>query len=270
MSLVELRQAIKGTLSVYKTTSAMRMLSMSLHLYAKKNSEKQEFFVEKCEQFLKTIAPNKKKLEILPYKHTQLKKLFVFIGSQKGLCGSYNFNVADSASQIIKSKENNSQDISIIIGKKLAEIIQPSSSFLLTGLNKNNLISTSRTIHVYAEQNRCDQITFVCVKSKNLFSSAVITPSIHLNDERVESASFYSGHFAKKDIIDFVQKLYISASIEMILGQAFLSEQAARFVSMDSASKNAEEAVVEKRLQYNKLRKMSITKELQDLIGNWI
>jgi F-type H+-transporting ATPase subunit gamma len=53
------------------------------------------------------------------------------------------------------------------------------------------------------------------------------------------------------------------------LFQSLLAEHAARFISMDTATRNANSLLETTRLEYNKLRQAKITKELTELVGSF-
>lgn len=70
-------------------------------------------------------------------------------------------------------------------------------------------------------------------------------------------------------ILKMLTKLYLTVSIEAILFSSLVSEQAARFHSMDSATRNAEDLLEIMRRDYNKLRQAKITKELLELTSSF-
>jgi F-type H+-transporting ATPase subunit gamma len=52
--------------------------------------------------------------------------------------------------------------------------------------------------------------------------------------------------------------------------ESFVSEQAARMISMQNATDNAKELIEDYKLEYNKTRQSKITSEILDLIGTRI
>ena len=54
-----------------------------------------------------------------------------------------------------------------------------------------------------------------------------------------------------------------------LLFHSLLSEQAARFLSMDNSTRSAEGLLEINKLHYNKLRQAKITKELTELTGGF-
>jgi F-type H+-transporting ATPase subunit gamma len=70
-------------------------------------------------------------------------------------------------------------------------------------------------------------------------------------------------------ILDTLVQQYIETQLQSLLFQSLLAEHAARFISMDSSTRNAENLLEVNKLQYNKLRQAKITKELTELIGSF-
>jgi len=60
---------------------------------------------------------------------------------------------------------------------------------------------------------------------------------------------------------------FVRYTLFQALRESFTSENAARMLAMDNASKNALEMIDALTLQYNKARQQSITLELLDIVG---
>ena len=64
-------------------------------------------------------------------------------------------------------------------------------------------------------------------------------------------------------------ELSLVSNLEHILLESLLAEQAARFISMDGATRNAQKLIDEMKLDYHKLRQTQITKELTELASSF-
>jgi F-type H+-transporting ATPase subunit gamma len=71
------------------------------------------------------------------------------------------------------------------------------------------------------------------------------------------------------EILDILVKQYIDANLQYLLFESLLAEHAARFISMDNSTRNAQNLLETTKLDYNKLRQAKITKELAELIGSF-
>jgi F-type H+-transporting ATPase subunit gamma len=67
-------------------------------------------------------------------------------------------------------------------------------------------------------------------------------------------------------LVDLVPRA-VEIAIWRALLESAASEQGARMMAMDSASRNAKEMIAKLTLIYNKTRQATITKELMDIVG---
>jgi F-type H+-transporting ATPase subunit gamma len=65
-------------------------------------------------------------------------------------------------------------------------------------------------------------------------------------------------------------KQYIEVQLNFQIFQSLLAEHAARFISMDNATRNAKNLLEKAQLDYNKLRQTKITRELTELAGSML
>ena len=70
------------------------------------------------------------------------------------------------------------------------------------------------------------------------------------------------------DVLGTLAHRFMQSIIQEILFQSLIAEQAARFIAMDSSTRNASNLLDEMQLDYNKLRQAKITRELTDLVAS--
>ena len=73
----------------------------------------------------------------------------------------------------------------------------------------------------------------------------------------------------KKDVVRSMFHILLKTNMLLILSGSMLSEQSARFLSMDNATRSAETLLKEMKLAFNKLRQAKITRELIELISSF-
>lgn len=71
------------------------------------------------------------------------------------------------------------------------------------------------------------------------------------------------------EVLDMLLEQYLESTLLHFLYQSLLAEQAARFLSMDNSTRNAQTLLEDTQLQYNKLRQAIITKELTELAASF-
>ena len=68
-----------------------------------------------------------------------------------------------------------------------------------------------------------------------------------------------------QEILDFVARRYLRGRIIQLLFNDMRAEHSARFLAMESATKNAEKIIDKLTRQFNKMRQAMITKEISEL-----
>ena len=73
-----------------------------------------------------------------------------------------------------------------------------------------------------------------------------------------------------ENILPSLLKQYIEMVIYQEILEGYLSEQAARMLSMQNATNNAKDIIEDLKLEYNKSRQAKITSELLDITGGLV
>ncbi len=219
---------------------------------------------------------NQSKLEKLVIHGNDIssKVLAIIITSERGLCGGFNASVLRYARSEIDQMKADGLDVKIVtIGKKgspfmtqrygadvIAHFTNPSTSDLkaVADLDKEikALIETgfdSCKVYFSHFKNAMTQVPQV----------KMVIPAEPQKDTEPESLYELEG----EGLSDMVIDMYISAEIYYALLESRASEEAARMVAMDSATKNAGDMIERLTLSMNRSRQASITKELIEIIS---
>lgn len=211
------------------------------------------------------------------------------IGSNGGLCGSYNAYIY----QIVKRHLDRAKSL----GKKL-EIYAPDRR--LVGLLNYHGITPAK---IYSDMDempsdeQIDEITDEFIDkymsgqldyfgvvymryhsvSSQRAQTLTIMPLTELIDDLATRAtviwpwtlSFEDFHFSPSaaDIVAGLARMIICSSIQSCFTNAVLSEHVARMIAMRTATDNAEDMIKELTTDYNRARQSQITRELLDVIG---
>lgn len=272
--LIHLKQRIQAVETIKKITNAMRITAMSTH--SKMNS--QSVFLKRYEHELKRVFSI---IESSTSKTTPLedisagKQLIIIIGSDKGLCGNFNSALANFVARELTVDENTRV---VMIGKKIKELlhtsmhIEPDYFFERFTFNKINAIA--HEIFETIEKNNYKSVEVFYTKSKSFFLQKPIRyqliPTKKITaDSSLEAPELYFWQESPEELVLYLYKEFLIFSITQILFDSMYSEQAARFRSMDSATRNAENILDEMKIQYSKLRQAKITKELTELSSHF-
>ncbi len=282
--LVQMRQRIKAIETIKKITYAMRLISMSAHSRLKRKQDTIIRYIDTIEQLFGKIYKTDTSWNspiINPTQTALNKQLIILVGSQKGLCGNFNGNLFYFFESAMEQYANQSFDI-IIIGKKIIEsakkikhahIIATHEAF-----NSHNLFAIAQTISdtIIQASPMYGKVTLFSNQLKGFFvqkphESILIpfTPSSRATTAAPLSTDDFVWEHEPKELLDHIANQYLEAQIQYLLFQSLYAEQAARFVSMDNATRNAESLLESTTLTYNKLRQAKITKELTELTSSF-
>ena len=303
--LISMRQRIKAIETIKKVTHTMQLISMSTHTQLKKKQAQLTQYVQSIECTYKQILSRylNTNYSQAEEKNPTTSILLVVIGSQKGLCGNFNSMLLSHINADPYLAANREKIACIAVGQKIINEIKTKTKLtpILT-YNKltYNTFSTitediiehiNNTVPVYTDilvwSNRPK--TFFLQKPHATFllssghtTQTTDTDSTALDPNSMPDASAYRQNphetWGEKDyiteqppheIINFLKKQLCEAQLEMLLFESLLAEQASRFVSMDSATRNAKNMLDDLTLQFNKIRQAKITKELSELIGSF-
>ena len=321
--LIQMRQRIKAIETIKKITHAMRLISMSMHsrlrnktpLLKKYNNEIENLFKK-----LRSISPKWQNAITNPQMPKEFNPLFIIVGSQKGLCGTFNTNLIKEFEKAIPLQEIENTNF-ILVGKKAVDyfadknaksivkqfseinmrnftkisseivdiIINATTPYSCVKILSNELktffhqkprliqlipieqnFSGTSTGGTNTAQTGSTEKTSSTGKPEetNLQNKTNLSPQ-----ENAENTEFSAQDFVwfqkSEDILDQLAPQYIASNVNAFLIESLLAEQAARFLSMDTATRNAKNLLEETTLQYNKLRQAKITKELTELATNF-
>lgn len=213
--------------------------------------------------------------------HAEGLPVILVIGTDKGLCGALNSNLARKL--LIWRNEHRSGEV-IAVGKKAVVFarnlgmnvhaqftdlpehlgfgdILPVVTLVLEGFIKKSFQSVevlyTHFINTLSQQPK--QATLLPL-------SQVLKPAVVKTTEEALPKEYLFEPNAQA-ILEYLLPFYLENTLYHSFLEAKASEHSARMVAMKNASDNAMELVDELRLIYNKTRQQSITGELLDIIS---
>lgn len=276
--LTSLRQRLRATETTQKTTNAMRLIAMASHNRLQQEKSALNLYTETVEALLHTLLAKSTAhgYQAEEANHPR-RELVVIVGSQKGLCGNFNANLV---AYFKGHKPSKSTDYDIlVIGKQMKEALLYQSIvpvFSFDHFSSHEVTDITDELTKYIVSPLYDAVTLYTSRPKTFFTQTFerITftkdifqaSSVSLPPEAVSLVQEQS----YQDTLNTLGLLAVKARIESLLMDSLLAESSARFLSMDSATRNAEDIMASLKLSYNKLRQATITRELTDLIGSFI
>lgn len=292
-NLKEIRQRIRSVITTQQMTRAMKMVSAAKLRRAQDRIMRLRPYAGKMREIMSNITANLSGGIESPYSAVRNpeKVLLIVITSNRGLCGAFNANVVKMASKVIEEHYSEQRDKGnlelLCIGKKGFEYFQRRKYKIIDGKNQDVFQGLSwETVEAVAEsilkgfeEKRWDKVDLVYNEFRNVISQNKVwerfLPMIpedlpKLADgkkAKAEASSDYIFEPKKEEIL----KGLIPRSLRMQLFKAVLEsnagEQGARMSAMDSATTNAEELLKDLRLNYNRARQATITKEILEIVA---
>ena len=269
--LIVMKQRIKAVETIKKVTHAMRLISMSSHTRLLEKRKHLAAYKKTFEELWYSVH-----LVLPPLPEEPLfeepKDLCILISSQKGLCGTFNATLFKFFEQQIPKL--NKQHHFIGIGQfaidylKRHKVVSLASysnisphhfipiAQALTDLIMENPLKY-RTVTVYSNSEK----TFFVQQAKRTEIFPFPAPDL----AETETHTSYLFEQSPELLRETISRLLLSVSLQNLLFESLLSEQAARFISMDTSTRNADNLITTMKLGYNKVRQAGITRELSEL-----
>jgi F-type H+-transporting ATPase subunit gamma len=203
----------------------------------------------------------------------------VLMTADRGLCGSFNVNLINTAVKFIREKEAEGLEVSVIcVGRKgrdffrrrkremLAQYVDVWNKFDFT-----NAVTVAREIMSAFLSGSVQEVhlihsTFinVAIQRPILVQLLPIKPS-----EAVEEGPSLEYLFEPpmEQFLEYLLPKYINVQVYHGFLENSTSEHAARMTAMDNAQSNCKEMINNLTLVMNKARQAAITKELMDIVG---
>jgi len=287
-SLRDIRKHIKAVKNIKKITYAMKMVSsarikkaqnqiLSFKPYA---SHLEDVIVSLKNEMDEDDVKNSKLYRFLRRSVNTFSMGIVVVSGDKGLCGSFNNSIINSAVKFIK--QNKEKKIYLItVGKKSTDFFkkikdmevyyQTYNIFPKVNYIHSSLI-TSKIIEMYDKYN-LDEVRLIYSEFKSMVKQEIknitLLPVIDYIEENYSERLFEDFYFEpqKKELLENLIPKYINVNIFRMLLENQASELAARMNAMELASKNAGELIEELTLRMNKLRQAQITTELSEIVS---
>jgi len=280
--LIQIRQRIKAIETIKKITHAMRLVSMSSHSRLRGKREALTRYADTVDEtfnYVRRYVPDWSHHAMGPAPDEQKRRLVILVGSQKSLCGTFNIALLNYYKR--HGIEEIPTDI-VVVGKKTVELvkelldIKPHAAF--EKLSPDHIATITRSIGriIFNASPAYSRVELYGNILKTFFSQRPTTKTL-LPLEDMQQASKPSRHAEEaylwehepKKILDVLLEQYIESRVQHALFESLLAEQAARFVSMDNSTRNAQKLLETTQARYNKLRQAKITKELTELTGSY-
>ncbi len=281
--LTQLRKRIHAVQTSKKIAHAMRLVARSMHSHLKRQRDTLTEYTTKLRQLLNDLELQTPEwhngiLHPTLERSTQSpRRLIILIGSQRGLCGSFNSFLIHFYNSYIQRLSNTDKTDVIVIGNKTAEYFK-SSTFphairIFSSFSDKNIASLSEEItrFIITTKPSYSSIVAICNETKGFFTQKprlfCVVPIPPNQNIPLPSQDELIWYIPATKLLDSLVPIILESTLTYLLFESFFAEQAARFVSMDQSTRNAKDLLSNLLLQYNKLRQAKITQELIELVS---
>lgn len=273
-----LQRRIRTAQNVSKTTKAMQMIAASKLKKAQDAALSSRPYVEKLSEVTRNLTTKLQDTSRPQYMDSSSKNgktLLIVISPDKGLCGGL---VTNLLREVLK--RNAKDDSFITIGKKAENGVSHLGNDLIASFPFGNTLPSFEVVYAiiklvddYFLTGKVEKVQILSTHFENLFTQkphvTTLLP-VQAPTEITKEQSENQFQLFEPDLEEILPDL-LNRYIEMVTYQeiieSYLSEQAARLLSMQNATNNAKDIIEDLKLEYNKSRQAKITSELLDITG---
>ena len=289
-TLRELKGRIGSVASSEKITGAMKMISSAKMHKAEGALRRLQPYRSTIESIIGNLLSSDASFssplsQVRPVSHVTL----VVLGSDDGLCGAYNVNLAKFLMGHIlelRGKYGESLRVTLVpVGRKMLKAVNflrdENTTIETAAVNsKSEGDEVKRFEFVLRDQflrGATDAIELVYMHFRSVARQTAtadvllpLSPEVFTAEGVKPEVRPYLFEPSAQKVFESVLPMYVLSLIQEVFVENRASEQAARIMAMQSANDNAKKLLDQLRLEYNKLRQQSITTELLDIVGGQV
>ena len=274
----EIKRRIRSVESTKKITKAMELVATSKLRKTRNQLEQSKPYYTNVALMTAEILANCKGDNDSVYliENNDVKKdVYVVIASSLGLCGGYNANIFKEIKDVIKP-----DDYVYSIGSKATSyltknhqgITDSKYESLSTTFNFKDIINlVNELTRMYREREiRKIKIVYTEFVNNLTFKPRIVTllpidPDDFDHIEISKKATLFEP--SSQEVLDNLIPMYLQAVIYGYVIESSTSENAARRISMENATDNADELTEQLLLKYNQARQTAITHEISEIVA---
>ena len=275
-NLKDIRDRIKSVKSIQKVTKAMKMVAAAKMRRAQERMEESRPYSNSLAEVIQHLLPDidRDALPLLDVRDVK-RKAYVVVSADRGLAGAFNTNLLKVAQKEIDSFGKEKVDL-FCIGKKARDhfkrreynIIKSYVDFW-ADMEFNSAITIGRSIIEHFTSGKVDEIHVVYNYFINVgrqqVKSEMLLPLVYEENNGVTHDRLYEP--SKEELVSSLIPRHLNVQMWKYLLESYASEQAARMLSMENATTNAQDMIKDLTLEFNKARQAAITTEMLEIVS---
>jgi len=281
--LKDVKNKIQGVKKTSQITKAMNMVASAKLRGAQDKMERFRPYSQKFAAAMSNLSGGMEggNLPLMEVRDVQSVEIVV-VTSDRGLCGSFNSNIINTADRMRKSLESAGKKVSIVcIGKKAHQY------FRKTGKARKSYTDIMGTFQMYnareismdvAENFMVGGSDEVRIVYGKFHSVAVQKPEVEellpikpVTGVQADVSAKITGAYTYEpepgEIMEVLLPLYLNVQVYHAMLEVGASEHAARMTAMENATSACKDIIHDLTQLYNKARQSAITRELMDIVG---
>jgi F-type H+-transporting ATPase subunit gamma len=280
-TLRDIRRKIGAVKKTQQITKAMNMVAAAKLRGAQQRMEGFRPYAAAFALMLGNMA-GRVEPEIHPFfqQATEVTKVgLVLMTADRGLCGSFNVNLINTAVKFIREQEAAGLEVSLTcVGRKGRDFFRRRKREMAGQYvdiwNKFDFTSAVTVAREIMNSFLAGEVQEVYLIHANFINMAVQRPQlVQLLPIKPAAAAAeaprleYLFEPPMEQFLEYLLPKYINVLVYHGFLENSTSEHAARMTAMDNASSNCKEMITQLTLVMNKARQAAITKELMDIVG---
>ena len=277
----EIKTRIGSVQNTRKITRAMEMIAASKLRKARDRMEATKPYAAIARKVISHVAKSHPE-----YKHPYLNERdvkrvgFIVIASDRGLCGALNINVFKSMLKAMQEWQDQKVEIDVaIIGHKAETFFKSIKANIVAYAHHlgeapkvADLIGSVKVMLDAYDEGNIDRLYLVSNEFINTISQKPVMRQLLPVEQQEDDGTpdyhwDYIYEYDAKEILTFLLVRYVESQVYQGVTENFACEQASRMMAMKNATDNAGDVINELKLDYNKARQASITKELAEIVS---
>jgi len=280
-SLQQTRRRIASVKNTQKITKAMKLVSAAKLRRAQDRILKARPYALKMGALLSNLGARvSRDVHPLLVRRPIRKVEIVVVAADRGLCGSFNASIFRRATDALRVHQAQGREVSLtLVGRKARDYFRrrtlPTRHTVVNVFDKlsfDHAADLARNEMDAYLAGAFDEAWLVYAEFKSAMTSVIrLQRLMPIEAETAASEGGVGTDYLYEPSDEELLADLVPRSIEIQVWRALLessaSEQGARMMAMDSASRNAKEMITKLTTIYNKTRQAAITKELMDIVG---
>ena len=274
VSMKDIKSRIRSMESTKQITKAMEMVAASKLRGAQDRAVSSRPYFETLYATMNDIADSTMDF-VSPYlRRKEGKTLYIVIAGDRGLAGGYNSNVL----KLAWGKMQSAPSAVLPIGKKALDFFRQRGAEILTDgyavageVSVGDCFSAAKLLSRRFLAGEFISVQLVYTHFASMLSQLPCEMELlpirvsGQKDNRPKKFVLYES--GPLSVFDAIVPEYLGGLLYGALCESVASEQAARRMAMDSATKNAEEMIDDLSLKYNRARQGAITQEITEIVA---